>query len=91
MVYVAVVMFVKEYYQNINSHTPRNYFERWYADVWRRRIGKPIAQPGILQAILTEEIASIDATVVEKDNDYKFVVTFNNDCDYTMFVLKWSS
>lgn len=83
-------MIVKEYYQNINIHTPRDYFEKWYADVWRRRIGKRIAQPGVLQAILTEELASIDATAVGKDNDYKFVVTFNNDKAYTMFVLRWS-
>jgi len=83
-------MIVKEYYQNINIHTPRDYFEKWYADVWRRRIGKRIAQPGVLEEILTEELASIDATAVGKDNDYKFVVTFNNDKAYTMFVLRWS-
>lgn len=82
-------MIVKEYYQNINIHTPRNYFEQWYADVWRRRIGKRIAQPGLLQAILTEELASINATAVGKDNDYKFVVTFKDERSYLMFVLKW--
>lgn len=83
-------MIVKEYYQNINIHKPRDYFERWYADVWSRRIGKRLAQPGVLQAILTEELAEIEASAVGKDNDYKFVVTFNDDYAYTMFVLRWS-
>lgn len=83
-------MIVKEYHQNINIYKPRNYFERWYADVWRRRIGKRIAQPGVLETILREELAEIEASAVGKDNDYKFVVTFNNDYTYTMFVLRWS-
>ena len=82
-------MIVKEYYQNINIHKPRNYFEKWYADVWQRRIGKPIAQPGVLEAILTEELAEMDATFNSKDNDYRFVVTFNDDAAYTIFVLRW--
>lgn len=83
-------MIVKEYHQNINTRAPENYFECWYADVWRRRIGKPTAQPGVLTTVLKEELAKIDATFTEKDNGYRFVVTFNNDAEYTMFVLRWS-
>lgn len=84
-------MIVKEYYQNINIHTPRDYFEQWYADVWRRRINKRTAQPEVLDEILTEELANIGATFIRKSNDYKFVVTFNSVKDYAIFVLKWSS
>lgn len=83
-------MIVKEYYQNINIHKPRDYFEKWYADLWRRRIGKPTAQPGVVEALMTEELAQIGATFKGKDNDYRFVVTFHNDDKYLLFSLKWS-
>lgn len=83
-------MIVKEYYQNIDVHRPKNYFESWYADVWFRRIGKRTAAPGELEPILFEELALVNATLTEKDNRYRFVVTFNNDVDYTAFVLRWS-
>lgn len=84
-------MIVKEYYQNINIHKPRDYFEKWYADMWNRRIGQPIAPPGSLWELLTEELKQHNATITEKDNGYRFIVTFHNDADYTMFVLRWSS
>jgi len=83
-------MIVKEYYQNINVHKPRDYFEKWYADLWNRRIGGKIAGPGVVQSLMREELAQMDATFKCKDNDYRFVVTFNNDAKYTLFVLKWS-
>ena len=83
-------MIVKEYYQNINTHAPKNYFERWYADLWRRRVGGRLAQPGVVQSLMTEELALVGATFTEKDNGYRFVVKFENDIDYTVFVLKWS-
>ena len=83
-------MIVKEYYQNINIHTPRDYFERWYADVWSRRIIKPIVEPDTLEVIIKEELALVNATVENKDRGYRFVVTFHNDTDYTMFLLRWT-
>ena len=83
-------MIVKEYYQNINCKNPKNYFEKWYADLWRRRVGKPTAEPGLLETLMTQELAEIGATFNNKSNNYRFVVTFNNDADYTMFVLRWS-
>lgn len=82
-------MIIKEYYQNINIHKPRDYFEKWYADVWNKRIGKQTAAPGVLEPILVEELSKVGATVEEKDNGYKFVVTFEKDADYTAFVLRW--
>jgi hypothetical protein len=83
-------MIVREYHQNINIHRPRNYFERWYADMWRQFINAPNAPPGIVELFMTEELAKINATYKCKDYDYKFVVTFNNDADYTAFVLRWA-
>ena len=83
-------MIVKEYYQNINVNQPRDYFERWYADVWHRRIGKKVAGLGELGCAIEDELAKVGASAVGKDNGYRFVVTFNDDKDYTMFVLRWS-
>lgn len=83
-------MIVREYYQNINIYKPRDYFERWYADVWRQRISKPNAPPGMVDRIVEEELARVGAQVKSKDRGYKFVVTFNEDQDYTAFVLRWA-
>ena len=83
-------MIVREYYQNINTRSPRNYFERWYADVWDRRVGRPTAPPGTLEKLLEEELAHYSATLGHKDNGYRYVVTFKNDSDYTHFVLRWA-
>lgn len=83
-------MIVKEYYQNINIHKPRDYFEKWYADMWRRRISSKTAPPGAVESLMKEELAQIDATFIGKNNDYRFVVTFNDDRKYTWFVLRWS-
>lgn len=83
-------MIVREYYQNINTKAPKNYFERWYADLWRRFINSPIAPPGVVDRLLAQELAKVGATIANKDNGYRFVVTFDNDDDYLMFVLRWS-
>jgi hypothetical protein len=90
MVYIEVVMIVKEYKQNINTKLPKNYFERWYADMWHRRIDAYAVMPDVLTPILTEELAKIGATFTHKDNGYRFVVTFWHDADYTWFVMRWS-
>jgi hypothetical protein len=83
-------MIVREYYQNINTRRPRDYFERWYADVWRRRIGKFTAEPGVLDRILDEELEKVGATYENTERGYRFRVYFDEDADYTAFVLKWS-
>lgn len=83
-------MIVKEYYQNINVHRPRDYFERWYADLWKRRIGKTNAPPGIVERIMDEELELVGATFTVTERGYRFRVYFDNDQDYTMFVLRWS-
>jgi hypothetical protein len=83
-------MIVRDYYQNINVHKPKDYFERWYADVWRRRIGQKLAPPGILGRILEEELEQVGATYENTERGYRFRVYFDEDQDYTAFVLKWS-
>jgi hypothetical protein len=83
-------MIVKDYYQNINVHKPRDYFERWYADVWKRRISKFTAPPGIVEMIMDEELESVGARYESTENGYRFRVYFDKDQDYTMFVLRWS-
>jgi len=83
-------MIIKDYYQNISVNRPRDYFERWYADVWRRRIGKHTVATGILRKVLDEELEQVGATYESIERGYRFRVYFDNDQDYTMFVLKWS-
>ena len=83
-------MIVKEYFQNINIHRPNNYFERWYAAVWQKHINTRMAAPGAIEAAMQEELAWYNATLSHKDNGYRFVVTFNDDAEYTLFALKWS-
>ena len=87
---IKVGMIVREYFQNIDCHHPKNYFEKWYADLWRRRIAKRLAAPGVVETLMTEELALVGATFSEKEKGYRFVVTFDNDADYTAFVLRWS-
>ncbi len=83
-------MIVKEYYQNINVNRPRDYFERWYADVWRLRVNSHTVSPEILERILNEELEKVGATYTHIERGYKFRVCFDDDKDYIMFLLKWS-
>lgn len=85
-------MIVKEYNRAIYCRQPKNYFERWYADVWRRRIGTPTAPPGVLGIILDEELEQVGATYenTEPERGYRFRVYFEEDQDYTAFVLRWA-
>ena len=83
-------MIVREYYQNINCHKPKDYFERWYADLWRRRIGTPNAPSGIVERIMDEELEQAGARYEYTERGYRFRVCWDQDTDYTMFVLRWS-
>ena len=83
-------MIVKEYYQNINVHKPRDYFEKWYADVWRRFINAPNAPSGMIDRLMVQELAKIGATIKGTQKDYRFSVIFKDEKSYTMFVLRWS-
>ena len=83
-------MIVREYYQNINVRLPRNYFEKWYADMWHRRIGKTSVTFKQFYPILEEELKKVGATYDHINFGFKFRVCFDNDKDYAMFILKWA-
>ena len=83
-------MVVKEYYQSIDTHSPKGYFERWYTDVWCRRIGTPTAAPGVLKSILVEELEQYNAEIGYTESGYRYKVSFADDAKYTMFVLRWA-
>lgn len=97
-------MIVKKYNANINVNAPINYFENWYADVWRSRVARSTCEPGILESLLTEEMSKYGGNLnkvmhkVERvhkvGHDYqlndKYEVSFHDDAEYTLFVLKWS-
>lgn len=82
-------MIIKEYRQNIDCAKPRNYFERWYADMWHRRIAAPTIGPDMFWLILGDELSKVGATL-DPDHSKKLKITFNDDQDYTLFVLRWS-
>jgi hypothetical protein len=82
-------MIVKEYHQGINCTMPTDYFERWYADMWKRCINSHIAQPNQLQTAVRDELKKVGADV-KYITGYKYQVTFREDSDYTIFVLRWS-
>ena len=87
---VEELMIVKDYYRNINVHKPRDYFERWYADLWKRRFGAKTAPSGTVQMLMDEELEKVGARYEITERGYRFRVYFDQDQDYTMFILRWS-
>ncbi len=83
-------MIVKKYHANININKSSNYFENWYADVWRRRIINFTVTRDVLLSLLEEEVNKYGATLQRLDLDYKYEVSFLNNAEYTLFVLRWA-
>lgn len=81
-------MIVKTYISKIDTRMPQNYFEKWYSQVWKKRVGKFTVAPSVLLPILEQELVEYHATIKETAKEY--LVTFNSDIYYTMFVLRWS-
>lgn len=84
-------MISKEYHATINVYKPRNYFEKWYADVWKRRNNKTTWPLSQLREILTDELALVGAEF-EQSNQIsgpKWTIKFYNDSNYTIFLLRW--
>ncbi len=81
-------MISKEYSTNIDTYNPRNYFEKWYSEVWHRRIGMKSVDPDVLRPILIEEFKQSGGIL--RHGSSKFKVAFENEKDYTMFILRWS-
>ena len=88
MVSVEMVMIVKKYRVNIDINNPKNYFEKWYSEVWHRRVGTESVKPGVLRPILIEEFKQSGGIL--RHGSSKFKVSFENEKDYTMFILRWA-
>lgn len=82
-------MITKEYSTNIDTYNPRNYFEKWYSEVWHRRVGINSVKPDVLHPILIEELKQ-SGGILRRGLRSKFEVVFKNEKDYTMFILRWS-
>lgn len=83
-------MIVKEYRKHINCRAPQNYFDNWYADVWKRLVRTPTIMPSTLTILLQKELNKIDATLMDDPGKPTYKVTFNDPIKYTWFVLKWT-
>lgn len=83
-------MIVKEYWRGINVTDPNGYFENWYADMWKRCINSHIAEPNQLKEAVYNELKKVGADVECTNGDHKYKVTFDEDNNYIIFVLKWS-
>jgi hypothetical protein len=83
-------MIEKRYHTSINVTQPENYFEKWYADVWRRRIGAESVAGVLLRNIIYEEIEKVGATIDSCGSDGRYCVRFDDERNYTLFVLKWT-
>ena len=82
---------VKRYRKNINAKDPRNYFENWYANMWRNIIGSEHVSSSSFFKILTDELSKVGATISPIDNnDAYYRIIFEDERDYLMFVLRWS-
>lgn len=83
-------MITRKYHSSINPHHPQNYFERWYADVWNRKLMIIDDPSGKYYHVMESELSKIGAVdMAQPDNAY-FELLFKEDTDYTMFVLKWA-
>jgi hypothetical protein len=80
----------KRYRKNINASDPGNYFENWYANMWRNCfLGAQHVSSSSFFTIFINELSKVGATVSPTDDAY-YRIIFDNERDYLMFVLKWS-
>ena len=83
-------MIVREYPPYLRFADEWNYFERWFMDVWERRVGhKPKSLLKDKLPDFQEEMRPYGATIKITES-YFFEVTFERDEDYTLFVLRWT-
>jgi hypothetical protein len=83
-------MIKKRYRKNIDVANPKNYFEKWYANMWRGCFSHTDLVAGSsFFTIFINELSKVGATVSPTDDAY-YRIIFDNERDYLMFVLKWS-
>lgn len=83
-------MICRNYHSSIHIHHPQNYFERWYADVWKRRLVNVEDSYGKFYHIMEEELTKIGAVDMAPPENAYFELVFKDDRDYTMFVMRWA-
>ena len=83
-------MITRKYHSSIVIRKPKNYFERWYADVWERRLIDSEVMASIYYGVMVEELAKIGAVDMAPPDNAYFDLMFVRDEDYTMFVLRWT-
>ena len=83
---------VKRYRKNINAKDPRNYFEKWYANMWRNCfVGAQHVASSSFFTVFNDELSKVGATISPIDNnDAYYRIIFEDERDYLMFVLRWS-
>lgn len=83
-------MIDRYYGRSIMVDKPNDYFERWYADVWHRHFSH-IAKRDELYNVLDKELKQVGATLnLTQPYEAGFHVTFPDDRDYILFVLRWA-
>lgn len=83
-------MIQRKYHSSIRISHPTNYFERWYADVWARRIIDSEIKASIYYSVMEEELDKIGAVDMAPPDNAYFDLLFKDEVDYTMFVLRWT-
>ena len=84
-------MIRRKYHSSIRIKHPKNYFERWYADVWARRFTNSLyLGDRRYYPIMEEELAKIGAVDMAPSDNAYFELLFKDDRDYTMFVMRWA-
>ena len=84
-------MITNEYCSHINAREPKNYFERWYSDMWRKNFRhSQNVQNSAFWIAMKNDLSEVGATITEDNDSTYWTVTFERDEDYTFFVLKWS-
>lgn len=83
-------MITRKYHSSIRIKHPTNYFERWYADVWQRRLTNIEDVSGRYYHVMEDELVKIGAVDMAPPDNAYFDLMFVRDEDYTMFVLRWT-
>lgn len=84
-------MVVKRYTANINIHEPKNYFERFYAEVWQTNLSPVIsAFPSAVADLVKADLAAYNIALVYNHDANYYEVSYPTQEDYLVFLLKYS-
>jgi hypothetical protein len=79
----------------VNTENPRTPFEKWYIDVWRRRFGDELeVSERVFRTTFAEEADAIGSTIdyfwLKGEFQNKYRISFNDQRDYVLWILRWS-